>query len=350
MSAWKRVPDGPYYLDWQRRGIGRICVSSGTRRLKVFRRIEAMLGDLYDQGRLDVLRAIKEQTHSVMTVFDAHRRGRLDLLPLSESLTPLRPAVDAWIARAGDTGRRAANYRTALNRMLRHAHGDSIVHDLPDCVQADRLASQDSGQVTSHNRARAACLAFLRDTLGKEHAVYRMAVAVPALPPAVREDRPRLSVAQAEKIRDGLPGALGAAWWSLCLTGMIISEFWGAWYLRTDHVRVRGTKTGGRDRRVPWIAALRRPACTRRELSAALTALELESYDARRAFAHWMEEAGIPRARRKGYLGHKPSDTTDLYEMGDLSRYLREDGAKLRAYLVRESRKMSPRAQGRRRA
>jgi hypothetical protein len=82
---------------------------------------------------------------------------------------------------------------------------------------------------------------------------------------------------------------------------------------------------------------IERPTCTRRDLSTALTALQLESYDARRAYAHWLEEAGIPRARRKLYLGHGRRDVTDDYEMGELGRYLQEDGRALRAYVTAQS-------------
>jgi hypothetical protein len=176
-------------------------------------------------------------------------------------------------------------------------------------------------------------------------------LAVPGLPAPLREKRPRLSVAEAEKVRDGLGGVIGAAWWSLCCTGMIASEYWGVWHARRDHVQIHGTKRAARNRSVPLVAPLERPACTRRELSAALTKLGLESYDARRAYAHWMEETGsIPRARRKLYLGHDVGDVTDLYEMGELSRYLREDGLGLREYIITHSRTLSQRTRGRRRA
>ena len=135
------------------------------------------------------------------------------------------------------------------------------------------------------------------------------------------------------------------------MTGMIVSELFDRpWRCLRDRIEIGGTKRAARRRAVPLVAPPQVPTCTRRALAAGLTRLSRESYDARRAYAHWMEEAGIPRARRKLYLGHDVGDVTDLYEMGELSRYLREDGAKLRAYVVRESRKMSQRAQGRRRA
>ena len=45
-------------------------------------------------------------------------------------------------------------------------------------------------------------------------------------------------------------------------------------------------------------------------------------YDLRRTVAHWLEEAGIPRARRKLYMGHRSGDVTDLYERHQVETYL----------------------------
>jgi hypothetical protein len=338
VNAWRRTPDGPLYLDWQRRGVGRICLSSGTTQLRLYRRIAAMLDALYDRGQLGVLRAIRDRDVTPLVAYDAYRRNRLELLPITEALTPLRPSLEAWIARAGSTGRRTANYRTQTARILRHAGADPILHEVPALLKVDRVASQASGQVVSHNRARAALLAFLRDTLGKTHAVYSLALGVPALPEPERAARTRLSVDQARAVRDQLPGPIGAAWWALCMTGMIASEYWARpWHGQRDRVSIHGTKRAGRRRDIPIITVIERPTCTRRDLSTALTALQLESYDARRAYAHWLEEAGIPRARRKLYLGHGRRDVTDDYEMGELGRYLQEDGRALRAYVSRHS-------------
>jgi hypothetical protein len=187
--------------------------------------------------------------------------------------------------------------------------------------------------------------------VGKTHPLYQAAVAVPALPAPARAAPVLLTVRQAQTIRDRLPKAEGAAWWALCMTGMIVSELFDRpWRVLRDRVTIGGTKRKARQRVVPLVAPIRLPTCTRRALAAGLTRLTRESYDARRAYTHWMSEAGIPRARRKLYLGHAVGDVTDLYEMGELSRYLREDGAALREYIVRESRQKSQRARVRKQA
>jgi integrase len=58
----------------------------------------------------------------------------------------------------------------------------------------------------------------------------------------------------------------------------------------------------------------------------------LRIYDLRRSFAVWMEDAGIPRSRRKHYLGHSAGDVTGLYERRELLAWFEEDAARLQTY------------------
>ena len=48
-----------------------------------------------------------------------------------------------------------------------------------------------------------------------------------------------------------------------------------------------------------------------------------------------MESAGIPRTRRKLYLGHGAADVTDLYERHEVEAFLLEDAKKLTEFLSR---------------
>ena len=59
----------------------------------------------------------------------------------------------------------------------------------------------------------------------------------------------------------------------------------------------------------------------------------LVPYDLRRTYSHWMELAAIPRTRRRMYMGHAAKDVTDLYEEHEVTAFLEEDAAKLRAFL-----------------
>jgi hypothetical protein len=49
-----------------------------------------------------------------------------------------------------------------------------------------------------------------------------------------------------------------------------------------------------------------------------------------------MQDAEIPRVRRKRYLGHGKRDVTDDYEWYEVLAYLREDAGKMRALLPQQ--------------
>src|SRR5690349_5271716 len=49
------------------------------------------------------------------------------------------------------------------------------------------------------------------------------------------------------------------------------------------------------------------------------------AHDLRRSFAVWLEDAGVPRSRRKLYLGHAAGDVTALCETRELLDGLAED-------------------------
>lgn len=119
------------------------------------------------------------------------------------------------------------------------------------------------------------------------------------------------------------------------------AEYWerlgGWWREETTHLRVHGTKREGRDRNVPIVRAPVRPVCWEgkfRQLLAEASGGQVQPYDLRRSFAHWMELARIPRTRRRLYMGHGKRDVTDLYEFHEVQRFLEEDGATLRTWLA----------------
>ena len=56
-------------------------------------------------------------------------------------------------------------------------------------------------------------------------------------------------------------------------------------------------------------------------------------HDLRKTFSNWCEGAGIPRTRRRLYLGHGRRDVTDLYEEHDVSSFLENDAKALRRFV-----------------
>lgn len=77
------------------------------------------------------------------------------------------------------------------------------------------------------------------------------------------------------------------------------------------------------------------PAWQYKKFREALQAVapDLTPRTARKSYAAWMEQAGIPRTRRRRHLGHRRRDVTDIYEDFPVESFLRQDGTVLRRYL-----------------
>jgi integrase len=152
---------------------------------------------------------------------------------------------------------------------------------------------------------------------------------------AKRQGNPQ-TVKQLAELAEKLHPAYAAIAWSMALTGMGPGELWGQWTVRKDRIHIRGTKREGRVRDIPLIRPVAHPTRPYRPFLEALGEASGETvlpYDLRKTFATWMEEAGIPRTRRRLYMGHGSTDVTDLYERHDVERFLAEDGEKLRGFL-----------------
>jgi integrase len=87
---------------------------------------------------------------------------------------------------------------------------------------------------------------------------------------------------------------------------------------------------------VPLVLAPTPPTMHRRTFEDKLreqTARAITPYDLRRTYANWMEAAGVPRTRRRLYLGHGAGDVTGLYELHEVAAHLAADASLLRAFL-----------------
>ena len=327
MSPFKR--GGMYYVEWQRKDVGRI-VRSAAKDARTAKRISAMLDELYVRGHYGILDAVKHGVLTLGQVYDAYRREQLGTLPTAETMLPLEATMLAWAVEV--SGRAASNRRMGVYRLIRH-QPEATLADIPALLRLDR----QQGQAPAFNRARAQVLRFLKDRLGKLHGLYHHALAVEALPEKAEGRGQQLTVVQALDVRDELDEPLGHAWWAMCVTGMIMSELWGRWELQKDRVRIYGQKTAARNRVVPLVEPIVHPDFNRRHLSSALTALGVESYAARKTYAGWLEQCGFLRSFRKLYLGHATQDTTDLYEMANREGLWVEHGAALRRLLQQTS-------------
>lgn len=93
--------NGSYRLDRVFPGVGRIAVASGATTKEEYKKRNAMLTRLYDQGRLDLLRAIHSGKYTVTEVYAADRESRLSQLTRDRAILvrPLWGAVESWIGR-----------------------------------------------------------------------------------------------------------------------------------------------------------------------------------------------------------------------------------------------------------
>jgi integrase len=215
----------------------------------------------------------------------------------------------------------------------------ATIEALPDLLA--KYTDRASDKVRSVNLARAHVRAFLRDTVGVSHALYRR---VQDMRPLKRKPRERgtrhplpVILNVVEKLNTLCPGA-GDMAWTLAATGMGNKEYWHDGFAPlADRVSIYGQKRDNRTREVPrWSdAPLVKPVCWEgrfRDLLREASGGAVSIYDLRRSFARWCEEAGIIESNRDAYLGHGPKTMTQLYTFGQLPGQLQHDAALLRAY------------------
>lgn len=347
---------GSLIIDRSFRGVGRIARASGTTDRGVYRLYNGMLDSLAAAGRIDILKSIKARTVSFAEVWDvvrpqADRPVELNRLPSPETARRLwrtvkgeeQGALERFVAahECGELHRKAM--RRDARALRKVASAEATVGDLPALMKAARTKCVREGTARTFNMIRTTVQAFLRETVGPYHPLYGAVsttkvmheTRAPGTPMTPDELTAYLDRVRAE-IPDGAEYA--AALWSMAITGMRPAEYWGEWHMQADRVRVRGAKQRGQRvvfRDVPLVAPIQPPTRGQSAVAEQLRRYGLTEhtpYDCRRTFARAMEEAGIPRARRKAYLGHGVRDVTDLYERHQVEAYLVDDGAKLRAY------------------
>jgi hypothetical protein len=325
-------------IDRRFRDVGRINLASGTTDPKQRTRYERMLSDLYDQGRLDILRAIKARQVTFASTYDAYKRQALHELPVGDAMPLVADSMKAWIA--GETNEYSSKHLVALEtsrRYFERANKKARIADLPKVLEQLRK-TLGIKHPRSFNLARAHALAFVRATLKRSHPVYISCAAVEAR--KVAPSAPR-AYHTPDAMRGNFPhpetDAVDAIAWALMTTGMGTKEYYGPWHVESDRVVIGGTKRKGRLRevplvRVPAVAKISRDwfeKSMRKRFSGTIT-----PYDLRRTYSRWMESAGVPRTRRRLYMGHGSKDVTDQYERHEVAAFVKEDAVKIAAFLT----------------
>lgn len=320
-------------IDRSIRGIGRICRRCGTTNPAIKRKYERMLRALKDDGRVDILRALRDGILTFADAYDAYRRGALGELATADTAKQLQKAWTAWIENADASDKHKVSWAQS-GRYLKATSSQARVADLPQLLRKlrDTLGKKHP---RSFNLLRAAVSAFIRDTLTRAHPLYTSCTAILTRKVTKKREPQHLTP---DEMRNWFPNPdtdkVDAIAWGMATTGMGQGEYWGRWAIHPNHFHIHGTKRGPRIRDIPLIWRPVVPTMHRRTFENKLRdrTSQIQPYDFRRTFAHWMEEAGISRARRTVYLGHGVKSVTDLYERHEVRRFLIEDAKKLCEY------------------
>lgn len=325
--------------------VGRIQKRIGTDSVKRRDDYLAMIRALQRDGRLEILRNLREGIVSFALVYEAWNSGKLNTLPSAETLLPLHETWDAWVRdleTAPVKGRLSKEHIRAhkygLLRLLKVMRAHPSLTELPDALET--LKKSYRQMPGTYNKTLNSARAFLRDTLKKRHPLYQQLRAESVLTYVRARDPKQLLVTELVELEksEKLPADVMQVVWSLATTGMIPKEYWvDGFRFGMHHLHIDGQKRRARDRDIPDLGRCVKPPCTYEKATrAVLYALDgmFQLKDLRNTFAFWMEECGIPRTRRKMYLGHGMRDVTDLYERQEVAQFLREDGDKLKAYMV----------------
>jgi hypothetical protein len=334
----RRSRKKPLRLDRIVAGAGRIQRSSGTRDRRLFRELNKMIDQLRDYGRTDILGAIRDGEWTPRAVYKLYRVAGANPAAIRlEQAADLQTAIDKWLAQRQRLGTLRPTtlqmYRSCLRRVMEKAQPDATLNNLPDLLRKYRDRANGA---RSFNIARSTVLSFLKDQVGKRDERY-LAVQFDIPPLAHRPKRTNgVTPDDARAVAEQLDPLAARIWWGLCATGMRPSEFWGEWQIEGTTIRVQGTKTEHAERVIPLLYPIVRPGLTYRQFNRRLEKLTapVRARTGRKCFARWMNEAGIPRTRRRAYLGHAArEDVTDRYEGYSPRQYLEDDRQRLRAFI-----------------
>jgi integrase len=278
--AHRTSKNGSYRLDRVFPGVGRIAVTSGSTTKTEHEKRNALLTRLYDQGRLDILRAIASKSYTVTEVYAADREERLSSLTGERAILrrPLWEAVEKWLGRPlwGDAaeswkglelGPTRKRYGVAFKSLRKRAGlADSASIESLGEVDWDSLKKTWPKSQGDWVQIRATVSHFLAEQLGDVHHPFRLAL-MKRFPRGKAVGRvPDLDLATFWRIVNQTPEHVRAAYVAIAYLGLRVGE-----YLRiqdtdllpaTKQVRIPGTKTAGSaathpvaDSMWPWVKA-----------------------------------------------------------------------------------------------
>lgn len=336
---------GSLRIDRRYKGVGRIQRPSGTNDPKEFEKILVMLSNLSDTGRFDILKDIQSGAVSPLEVYSHWKTQNLASVPSTTQLRPIVPTVTDWFENEHDIADTTKKgYVGAFQTFAKFAGTNEPIKNLPDLLGKYKKHCADRNTKRMFNLVRSAVQAFLNGTEGIKSQIYADVVEVKAFKKDNNGDvGTRLSVKEFFELEGKLDSKAWVMVRAMTLTGMGWKEYTQDGYeILEDRILIHGKKRENRDRAVPLVDRIDPPTFKRKAFASKLSEARegLAPYDFRRTYAHWMEEAGIPRTRRMLYMGHEAKDIHDLYERKEVDEFLKLDAEKLRTYISNEIKKL----------
>ncbi len=242
MSPTRTSPDGCYRLDWQRKEVGRIAVSSGATTVKGWRAAMALCDALYARDELDVLRALKARRVTMKEVSAAEKAKafkRGDSLRTLVLRRPLWDAVASWLPPKTDIGVTRDRYRTSFDKLKREGGLKEDV-TVADLESFDWQVFKDSGRFKSTAdwmSLRRAVGRFLTVMLENKHHPARFAIMSKIPRAKVRARKVSVGAAEFWKLIEKANSVIQAGLVTLAVTGMRLAEYERA---LPEHLTTRG--------------------------------------------------------------------------------------------------------------
>lgn len=338
MSPYRSRGRGTPFLDRQWHGV-RIYRAAGTHDPELYQAINRALTDLkrsHDVGlstRLAIWGELAAGELAPLRFLEQVRRFGLAGLRVGAVHQDLAAAIAKWW-NVGPTNRQGrplaattiASYRTHLELHVLTRGAGATVDELPSIVRRIR----DEAQPGTAAVVRTAALAFARWVQGRHSELWRQLADV--TPPAVAQhERRGLPVDQARAMAIQL-GHDGRVWWDLCCTGMRVKREYLAnvWTVSLDQgfIAIGESKTPAGRRLIPLIEIPTRSPVAYTTLAQRLRGIGVTAHVARYTYRHWLEEAGIPPARRDLYMGHQLSGL-QIYGRHEVLGYIAGDRQRL---------------------
>lgn len=320
-------------------GVGRIAVASGAQTVGEYKKRRACLEKLRDTGRIDILRAIKNQQITVNEVYAADMEGRLGfVLADIVLLRPLKESIDRWLERSAKAPSTRTRYRVAWNVLRRSGQlkAHSTLKDL-DAVDWRGWANIWDASAAHWNNLRRMVSKLLTDHVGKHHP-FRHQVLERFPHKKERKRLPDLTIDDFWRVVNTLPEEFRAVYVTLVATGMRINEFLACTDLHllphTTSIKVPGTKTVSSQATVP-VAPLLWPYVRAaipcpfsqwqlwrrwRDACEGIGVTPTTLQDLRHCMGQWLTQAGRPEASVQAMLRHDDPNQTRRYTMTVLKR------------------------------